>query len=623
VSKQLLPVYDKPMIYYPISTLMLAGIREILIITTPHDQSQFMELLGDGSDFGVSFQYEIQLEPKGLAQALIIGEKFLAKESCLLILGDNIFHGAGLGRDIIRDLPNSGAHIFTYEVSNPRDYGILEVNRQNLPVSIIEKPTNAKSNLAVTGLYYFDNLASEIAKKIKPSERGEVEITSVIEQYLESGNLSYTHISRGSAWLDTGNPNSMHDASSYVRVIEERTGLKIGCLEEIAFENKWISQSDLEGNIKKYQNSRYGAYLRKLISVSDFENQIKNNRAIDFMFYLRDSTEGQINQENSVSVVIPVFSPDKIYFQSMLRSLLLQEYKVDEHIFVFDGWYENWAESEIRQHFPDANLIRLEKNIGQGGARNKGVEYSSSKWVAFLDQDDLWDKDHLCSLVSGSSHGEFSIGYSDIREIDHHGEIKVRSMMSNTVSLGRNSLIKKDISDLLFRDLMIFPSSAMVDRVKFLEVGGFGRDLKGHEDDYGFRKLLERYPNHFYCKQITASWRNHASGTSTSFSMSESRLAYSVLLFNEYEGDKIIRDGIASRLANSFLRELISSASDQRDSDFYSYRENCHEFVKVARGSNVHLKFRYKVAFRIRNPKLLLILVNSGKFLRKLLSATT
>lgn len=622
VSKQLLPVYDKPMIYYPISTLMLAGIREILIITTPHDQSQFMELLGDGSDFGVSFHYEIQPEPKGLAQALIIGEKFLAKKSCLLILGDNIFHGAGLGRDIVRDLPNSGAHIFTYEVSNPRDYGILEVNRQNLPVSIIEKPTNTKSNLAVTGLYYFDDTASEIAKKIKPSERGEVEITSVIDKYLKSGSLSYTHISRGSAWLDTGNPDSMHDASSYVRVIEERTGLKIGCLEEIAFENKWISQAGLESNINKHRNSGYGVYLRKLVSLNDFEKQIKDNSTQDYIFYLSDNAKDQFNQENSVSVVIPVFSPNKDYFQPMLRSLLLQELKVDEHIFVFDGWYENWAESEIRQHFPDANLIRLEKNIGQGGARNTGLEYSSSKWVAFLDQDDLWDRDHLASLVGGATHGEFSIGYSDIREIDHHGEIKVRSMMNNTVNLGKNSLIKKDISDLLFRDLMIFPSSAIVDREKFLEVGGFGRDLKGHEDDYGFRKLLETYPNHFYCKRITASWRNHASGTSTSFSMSESRLAYSVLLFKEYEEDKIVLDGIAIRLANSFLRELLSSAKSQRGSDFYSYRENCHKFVKVATESNAHLKFRYKVAFQIRNPKLLLALVNSGKFLRKFLHAS-
>jgi len=195
-------------------------------------------------------------------------------------------------------------------------------------------------------------------------------------------------------------------------------------------------------------------------------------------------------------------------------------------------------------------------------------------------------------------------------------------MMNNTVNLGKNSLIKKDISDLLFRDLMIFPSSAIVDREKFLEVGGFGRALKGHEDDYGFRKLLEAYPNHFYCKRITASWRNHASGTSTSFSMSESRLAYSVLLFKEYEEDKIIRDGIAMRLANSFLRELLSSAKSQRGSDFNSYRENCHKFVKVAKESNAHLKFRYKVAFQIRNPKLLVALVNSGKFLRKSLHAS-
>jgi glucose-1-phosphate thymidylyltransferase len=184
ISKQLLPVYDKPMIYYPISTLMLAGVREILIITTPNHQSQFKELLGDGSELGISFQYAEQPEPKGLAQAFVIGEKFLAGESSLMILGDNIFHGAGLGRDIIHELPSSGAHIFTYEVSNPSDYGILEISEEGKPVSIKEKPTKFVSNLAVTGLYFFDGKVSEIAKCVQPSDRGELEITSVIDHYL-------------------------------------------------------------------------------------------------------------------------------------------------------------------------------------------------------------------------------------------------------------------------------------------------------------------------------------------------------------------------------------------------------------------------------------------------------
>ena len=265
ISKQLLPVYDKPMIYYPISTLMLAGIREILIITTPHDQSQFKKLLGDGSDFGVSFQYAQQPEPKGLAQAFTIGEEFLAGDSCLMILGDNIFHGAGLGRDLINVLPTSGAHIFTYEVSNPSDYGILEVNDGGLPISISEKPAQFISNLAVTGIYFFDGKVSEVAKNVRPSKRGEMEITSVIDHYLKCKSLTFTRLSRGSAWLDTGNPDSLNDAAAYVKVIEDRTGLKIACLEEIALINKWITRDQLQIVINKNPKNFYYSYLERLI----------------------------------------------------------------------------------------------------------------------------------------------------------------------------------------------------------------------------------------------------------------------------------------------------------------------------------------------------------------------
>jgi glucose-1-phosphate thymidylyltransferase len=265
ISKQLLPVYDKPMIYYPISTLMLAGIREILIITTPHDQSQFKELLGDGSELGVSFQYAIQPEPKGLAQAFTIGESFLSGDSCLMILGDNIFHGAGLGRDIVRELPNSGAHIFTYAVSNPSEYGILELGLDGKPLFITEKPSENISNLAVTGLYYFDGKVSEIAKSVKPSKRGELEITSVIDHYLQSGSLTFTRLSRGAAWLDTGNPDSLNDAAAYVRIIEDRTGLKIACLEEIALTQGWITHTQIRQRIQQYKENSYAKYLERII----------------------------------------------------------------------------------------------------------------------------------------------------------------------------------------------------------------------------------------------------------------------------------------------------------------------------------------------------------------------
>ena len=266
VSKQLLPVYDKPMIYYPISTLMLAGVREILIITTPDDQPAFKNLLGDGSNFGITFTYAVQPKPEGLAQALIIGEEFLAGDSCLMILGDNIFHGAGLGHELARSLPTSGAHIFTYEVSNPSDYGVLELDKDQRPISITEKPKQYVSNLAVTGLYFFDHQASEAAKTIEPSPRGELEITSLIEHYLRNQELTFTALTRGTAWLDTGNPNSLNDAAAYIRIIEERTGLKIACPEEIAYEQGWITLETLKQIIASFRNNPYGNYLARLTS---------------------------------------------------------------------------------------------------------------------------------------------------------------------------------------------------------------------------------------------------------------------------------------------------------------------------------------------------------------------
>ena len=266
ISKQLLPVYDKPMIYYPISTLMLAGIREILIITTPHDQKAFQDLLGDGSQLGISLNFETQPEPKGLAQAFIIGEKFLDGDSCMMILGDNIFHGNGLGKELASSLPKAGAHIFTYEVSNPSDYGVLQIDKNGVPISITEKPKHFISNLAVTGLYSFDSQVSNVAKNVELSERGEYEITSVIDSYLRSSALTFTALSRGTAWLDTGNPKSLNDASDYIRIIEERTGLKIGCIEEVAFRNSWIDPVQLKRIANDLGNNSYAGYLHSLIN---------------------------------------------------------------------------------------------------------------------------------------------------------------------------------------------------------------------------------------------------------------------------------------------------------------------------------------------------------------------
>ena len=242
ISKQLLPIYNKPLIYFPLATLMSAGVREILIITTPHDQVLFQKLLGDGSQWGLNLSYLVQEIPRGLADAFILGESFLGKDSCILILGDNVFHGPGLGSNLSRIHSSNGAEIFAYQVSNPKEYGVIEIDVEGQPVSIEEKPTAPKSNWAVTGLYFFDNTVSARAKSVQPSSRGEIEITSVIDSYLQEKALGVNFLSRGIAWLDTGNVKAIHDASTYVRVLEERTGLQIANLEEIALRNKWISQ---------------------------------------------------------------------------------------------------------------------------------------------------------------------------------------------------------------------------------------------------------------------------------------------------------------------------------------------------------------------------------------------
>jgi glucose-1-phosphate thymidylyltransferase len=266
VSKQLLPIYDKPMIYYPLSTLMLAGVRDILMITTQKDQPLFKDLLGNGENFGINLSYQIQVAPNGLAEAFIIAEDFLNGESALMVLGDNIFHGNGLGQELSKAIPQSGGHIFTYKVANPSDYGILEIDLEGNPVSVTEKPQNYVSNLAITGLYFFDSEVVAIAKKVLPSHRGELEITSIIEHYLQNGNLSYTMLSRGTAWLDTGNPNSLNDAGAYIRIIEERTGLKIACPEEIGYQNGWLDKNQLKFAIDSLGKNEYRVYLEKILN---------------------------------------------------------------------------------------------------------------------------------------------------------------------------------------------------------------------------------------------------------------------------------------------------------------------------------------------------------------------
>ncbi len=266
VSKQLLPVYDKPLIYYPISTLMLAGIKEIVIITTPQDASAFQRLLGDGSRFGVNFEYLTQPSPDGLAQAFLLAEKSLRNSKCALVLGDNIFHGVGLGTQLQKYSDLQGGQIFAYKVSDPERYGIVEFDESNKVISLEEKPKKPKSSFAVPGLYFYDEDVVEIAKSIKPSARGELEITSINQVYLESGKLNVTVLPRGTVWLDTGTFSSLHDATSYVRAIEERQGTKLACLEEVAFQLGWISREELLTLAHTFNGGRYGKYLELVAS---------------------------------------------------------------------------------------------------------------------------------------------------------------------------------------------------------------------------------------------------------------------------------------------------------------------------------------------------------------------
>ena len=264
VSKQLLPVFDKPLIYYPIATLMQAGIKEILIITTSQDQNSFIALLGDGSQFGVSIQYEVQEKPGGLAEAFIVGKDFIQNDGVVLILGDNLFSGID-NEDLNFEKIVNGARIFTYAVSNPEAYGVLSLDDDGKIESIIEKPENPKSNLAVTGLYYFDSSVSTRAQTLLPSSRGELEIVDLIKLYLAENTLQVTNLPAGTVWLDTGTPEGLHDAASYVRVIEERTAIKIACLEEIAFAKGWIDRNQLTSITEKNGNNAYGKYLKRLL----------------------------------------------------------------------------------------------------------------------------------------------------------------------------------------------------------------------------------------------------------------------------------------------------------------------------------------------------------------------
>jgi glucose-1-phosphate thymidylyltransferase len=266
VSKQLMPIYDKPMIYYPLSTLLLAGIREVLIITTPEDQTQFERLLGDGSRIGISISYAVQPRPEGLAQAFLIGADFIGTDKVALVLGDNIFHGTGLGTSLASNTEVSGGHVFAYQVSDPTSYGVVEFDDDGTVLSLEEKPTEPKSNFAVPGLYFYDNDVVEIAREIKPSARGELEITAVNDEYLTRGTLSVSVLERGTAWLDTGTFDSMMQAAEFVQVIEARQGTKIGCIEEIAWRQGWIDDDQLCQIAEPLRKSGYGEYLLGLLT---------------------------------------------------------------------------------------------------------------------------------------------------------------------------------------------------------------------------------------------------------------------------------------------------------------------------------------------------------------------
>ncbi len=265
VSKQLLPVYDKPMIYYPLSVLMIAGIREILIITTPHDQKAFINLLGDGSQLGCTFEYAIQNEPNGLAEAFTIGEGFIGNDKVALVLGDNIFYGSGFGKLLRSKADIEGAAIFGYPVDDPERYGVVEFDKNEKVISIEEKPQRPKSSYAVPGLYFYDNKVVEYAKQVKPSARGEKEITTLNQMYLSNGELEVGIMTRGMAWLDTGTEDAMNDATEFVRVMEKRTGTKIACIEEIAYLHGYINKRQVLEISKKYGKSGYGRYISKVI----------------------------------------------------------------------------------------------------------------------------------------------------------------------------------------------------------------------------------------------------------------------------------------------------------------------------------------------------------------------